>query len=347
MICGADNMASKVYIVKEPFLTNLEKALNKFDLEKRFSGKSTAVKVHMGEYEGLNYVRPALLGKVVEILQNAKAKPFVFDSITAYHRRRHTVADYFDTARRNGFTKETIGCEIKISDEALKEKGTILRRVGVCRDIANADAMIVLSHGKGHVCGAYGGAIKNLGMGAVDIATKDAIHDNAAPLIDKEKCTGCAACIEVCHPKANSLKNKKISIDYGKCWGCDRCIKACKYGALKPKLAFFNHLLADSACAVLKKFQKENVLYVTMLMSIAPRCDCNPRSGMSAMPDVGILVSDDIAAIDAAAIDLINKTFGKDWFESLKYRNPKEQTDFIEKLGLGNGKYKLEEIRGD
>ncbi|MBI2530085.1 MAG: DUF362 domain-containing protein [Candidatus Diapherotrites archaeon] len=340
-------MASKVYLVKEPFLTNLEKAMGKFDLKRRFSGKSTAVKAHMGEYENLNYVRPVLLGKAVEILQNAYAKPFVFDSPTSYHRKRHTVRDYIDTARRNGFTKETIGCEIKISDEALKEKGTILKRVNVCRDIADAEAMIVLSHGKGHVCGAYGGAIKNLGMGAVDIATKDAIHDNAAPLIDREKCTGCAACIEVCHPKANSLKNRKISIDYDKCWGCGRCIKACKYGALKPKLAFFNYLLADSAGAVLRKFQRENVLYVTMLMSIAPRCDCNPRSGMSAMPDIGILVSDDIAAIDAAAIDLINKTFGKDWFESLKYRNPKEQIEMIEKLGLGSGKCKLEEIGGN
>ncbi len=337
-------MASTVYLVKEPFLTNLEKAMGKFDLKKRFSGKTTAIKTHMGEYENLNYVRPALLGKVVEILLSAKAKPFVFDSPTSYHRKRHTVADYYETARRNGFTKETMGCEIKISNAALNEKGAILKRVNVCRDIADAEAMVVLSHGKGHVCGAYGGAIKNLGMGAVDIATKDAIHGNAAPLINREKCTGCAACIEVCHPKANSLRNKKISIDYDKCWGCGRCIKACKYNALRPKVAFFNHLLADAAGAVLKKIPKENILYVTMLMSIAPRCDCNPRSGMGAMPDVGILVGDDIAAIDCAGIGLINKTFGEDWFESLKYRNPKEQIEMIEKLGLGNSKYKLEEI---
>ena len=62
------------------------------------------------------------------------------------------------------------------------------------------------------------------------------------------------------------------------------------------------------------------------------------------MQDIGILVGDDIAAIDCAGIDLINKTFGKDWFASLRYRNPKEQIEFIEKLGLGNSKYKLEEI---
>ncbi len=332
----------KVYFVKDNFLEKLETALGIFDL-RAWKGKSVAVKLHMGEYGNLNYVRPPIAGKIVEVLKAGGAKPFLFDSPTKYRVKRYTVEDYLDTARRNGFTEETIGCPIVISNDSVKRKGKLFD-VGVCKEIAEADAMVVLSHCKGHAFTGLGGAIKNLGMGAVDRDTKKACHDKANMVVDFSRCKGCSLCVKHCPVGAIEVKGKKAVIDYEKCWGCAKCFKVCLQKAMSPKELMPDVALASCALPVLECFEKKNLLFVNVLMNISKMCDCHGDASLGELPDIGLLVGDNILAVDSASVDLINKRFGGDFFEAIGYRDPKQQISWLEQQGCGKRDYSLAEI---
>jgi len=51
--------------------------------------------------------------------------------------------------------------------------------------------------------------------------------------VDKSKCAGCGACIEVCpHGAIKIGEDGKAVIDQEKCRNCKRCIEACPFGAI-------------------------------------------------------------------------------------------------------------------
>ena len=330
------------YFIKDNFIAKLGTALQKFDLS-RLRGTRVAVKLHMGEYGNLNYVRPVIAGKVVEVLKEAGAKPFLYDSTTKYKVKRYTVEDYYDTARRNGFTEETMGCKIVISNNGVQKDGKLFK-VGVSKEIAEADAMLVLSHCKGHPFSSFGGAIKNLGMGCVDRATKQLCHDKARMVVDLGKCIGCAVCAKACPVNAIEIKGKKAVIDLDRCWGCAQCFKACPENAYSPMELMPDAALASCALAVLECFDKKDLLFVNVLMGIARLCDCHGDALLGEMPDIGLLVSDNILAIDSASVDLINKKFGRDFFDAIGYRDPLLQVKWLEEQGCGKREYELREI---
>ncbi|MBN2067715.1 MAG: DUF362 domain-containing protein [Candidatus Diapherotrites archaeon] len=333
---------SKVYFIKDNFIKKLEPTLKKFPLEK-WNGKSVAVKLHMGEYGNLNYVRPPIAGRIVEILKEAGANPFLYDSTTKYKVKRYTVEDYYETARKNGFTEETMGCPIVISNNGIEKDGKLFP-VHVIKEIAEADAMLVLSHCKGHPFTSLGAAIKNIGMGCIDRDTKKLCHDKANMVVDLEKCVGCGICINVCPVNAIRVEGKKAVIDYEKCWGCAKCFKACNQQAMSPKELMPDTALASCTLPVLECFDKKDLLYVNVLMDISEMCDCHGDAKLGEMPDIGFLVSDNILAIDSASADLINKAFGKDFFDSIGYRDPKLQVKWLEEQGYGNSDYELVEV---
>jgi len=67
----------------------------------------------------------------------------------------------------------------------------------------------------------------------------------------------------------------------------------------------FQEGLAIAAEEVLKTFFPENVLHINVLMNITMMCDCWGMSTQSLVPDIGILASNDIVAIEKASLDLI------------------------------------------
>jgi len=84
-------------------------------------------------------------------------------------------------------------------------------------------------------------------------------------------------------------------------------------------------------------------------MDITPLCDCFPGYGVDSegfpiCNDIGILVSNDPVAIDAASISLIEQSAGKRIFYNLHHVNPQEMLDFSEKLGMGSKKFKIFEV---
>ncbi|HBS60980.1 MAG TPA: adenylylsulfate reductase [Firmicutes bacterium] len=53
--------------------------------------------------------------------------------------------------------------------------------------------------------------------------------------IDREKCTGCGKCREVCPGSLlYAAQDGKAEIRYPKdCWGCTSCVKECRFTAIK------------------------------------------------------------------------------------------------------------------
>ncbi|MFH1735941.1 MAG: DUF362 domain-containing protein [bacterium] len=148
------------------------------------SGDLVAVKMHLGEPGNIRYIRPVFPVLIVEALLALGAKPFVTDTAVLYRSNRHTAWDYYQAAKRHGFTSEVLGCPLIIAggmgDRSVKvspPQARRLKEVGVTSEIWDADVLISLAHVTLHLQYPLAGAIKNLGMGCVDIATKTAMHD--------------------------------------------------------------------------------------------------------------------------------------------------------------------------
>lgn len=330
-------------MIKNNLLENLREAIR--EKACRFSkGEKIAIKAHLGEYGNLNYIRPPIIECIVSVVKKTGAKPFIFDTPSWYEGGRHDACDYIETARKNGFTQETMGCPIIISDESVRVPGKEhLDHVNVSKQIHDADGMIVVSHVKGHMCASYGGAIKNLGMGAVDRQTKEHIHKMSMPKV-VGGCSGCRICADECKVGAISFENGVAVIDHDACYGCCVCAVMCPNKAIIGDVGLIQKLLAESACAVLEPFDKDKLLFVNVMLGISERCDCATNHGAIICNDVGILVSDNIVAADRCAIDLVNKSAGCDIFRNVSRLDPGIQIESAIQYGLGSGEYELKVI---
>jgi len=151
--------------------------------------------------------------------------------------------------------------------------------------------------------------------------------------------------MEVC-PREAIKVNDEWTIDYAKCNGCERCVRACPYGALEWKEEEFDLMLSAAARACLDEFgpknKPKNKIFVNVLTDISKLCDCAKYAGPIIAPDVGIAVSDDPVAADAASIDLIEKAAGKS-LEEIQHADPRLHVKYAEQLDMGKTKYKLME----
>jgi len=307
---------SSVKFVKQKSIHLLD-GLLKEDLGLIFKkGEKIAIKLHMGEPKNKHFISPNFVKKVVDILKEIGVKPYLFDSPVMYSGPRDTEEKYLKTAEKNGFNKSN--CPIIISDEAVPYKTQNLN-VEVCRPLIKADGILVLSHVKGHACSGFGGAIKNLGMGGVTKKTKENIHTASQP-ITSDLCKGCGICAENCFCNAMKIENGKAICNYEDCWGCGICISYCPNDSLKPRVASFDKLLAESAYAVVKSVKKS--FYINYLFDITKWCDCASDPGPIIAKDLGILFSDDIVAIDKASVNLVNKAMDKNVFLEANKKSP-------------------------
>jgi uncharacterized Fe-S center protein len=182
-----------------------------------------------------------------------------------------------------------------------------------------------------------GGAIKNFGMGGVTKETKIKIHDGSYPVYQKDACTYCGVCAEICPFHAITVNQDSRDYHEQKCFGCGACVDSCPSNALTFQDAGLQFLLACSAKACV---QEKTVLYLNELKRIAKGCDCDPNAGPIICPDIGYLLSDDPVAIDKASLDLINE-IKENVFLTVNKVNPLKQIKYGEEIGLGSSSYEL------
>jgi uncharacterized Fe-S center protein len=207
----------------------------------------------------------------------------------------------------------------------------------VGKPLADADGVLVVSHFKGHVCCGFGGAIKNLGMGALSPKSKQAIHDGGRVKY-VGGCTQCKTCEKVCPLNGIKVTDKP---EFNLCYGCSNCAYFCPAGAIKPNLEYFDVLLAEGAGAAQSKFKRQ--YYVTFLKNITKECDCESDPKGIIAKDKGVLLSNDIVAIDKAAYDVITSKGTDDVFLKHNKKTGLEHVKAAEKMGMGKSAYILVE----
>jgi uncharacterized Fe-S center protein len=323
---------ANVLVIKDVSSTKFDETLEK-ELRGRFKeGMKVAVKLHMGELKGM--FSPEIAKRSVAVLKKLGCKPFLFDTVVKYPGPRHFKSGYLAVAAVHGFTAKKMGCPIVISDGYVNVK-TDHMNVEVAKELSESDAMLVLSHVKGHPCAGFGGAIKNLAMGCSSIKSKKDQHSLGLPSVIIDSCVGCKICENVCFFGAIKVKDGKAKVNSRFCAGCDSCVLNCPHKALEAKV-MFDTLLAEAAWAAIEVLKGKLVYYVNDVRSITKNCDCFPNPGALIASDFGILLSKDLVAIDNASVGVIMKQEGKDVFKEVHHHDPFLAIKEAERLGLGS-----------
>lgn len=136
------------------------------------SGK-TAVKISTGEPPASNYLRPELIGDLVQ-----KVNGTIVECNTAYGGSRASSAMHRQVAEDHGFTAIA---EFDLLDEEGETEwpvtgGTRLDRAIIGSHAENYSDWIILSHFKGHAMAGFGGAVKNVGIGMSSARGKVLVH---------------------------------------------------------------------------------------------------------------------------------------------------------------------------
>jgi len=262
-----------------------------------------AIKLHVGELGNPYYIQPFFVHDIIRKVKEAGGKPFLTDSTTYYLAQRNNAYDHTLNALKHGFNMAPFIVADGLRGEnyrTVRTKG-ILNEIEVAGAIAEADAMIVITHDKGHELAGFGGAIKNLGMGCTSQAGKLRQHRTIDLEIDESKCIGCGKCNEVCEMHLPEIIGDKARNLSPKCMRCPFCRSNCPTGAIKL-LHQENILraLASAAYGVLSTFEPDKVSYVSFAKDITQYCDCRPNPGEVTMKDIGIFASDSPVSIDGA-----------------------------------------------
>ena len=137
------------------------------------------VKMSTGESTRSNYLRPALIGDLVQSLGGT-----IVECNTAYGGNRASTARHRQQAKDNGLLDIA---ELDILDEEGSmelpvEGGNVLSVDYVGSHFTNYDAFLVLSHFKGHAMAGFGGAIKNISIGFGSAQGKGWIHSGGTSM---------------------------------------------------------------------------------------------------------------------------------------------------------------------
>ena len=295
-------------------LTKLERLIRKAGIaDIDFDGKFTAIKIHFGEPGNLAYIRPNYAARVVDVIRSLGGKPFLTDSNTLYTGGRSNAVDHLNAANENGFNRIAAHCDVIIADGL---KGTDYKEVPsggkycpapkIGAAIADADIVISMNHFKGHGESGFGGALKNLGMGAASVGGKLELHSSSQPMIVSENCIGCKVCEKYCRHDAVKIIDRKAVIDYDKCVGCGQCVAVCQKSAAVIKdydtSEMLNMKIAEYAYAVVNG---KPAFHISFIMNVSPNCDCWGHNDAALVPDIGIAASFDPVALDCACADLV------------------------------------------
>lgn len=356
-------MKSKVYLIRSANSEKLQVVADK--LKRLLEGSrvldfiqpknKVAVKMHFGEEGNTGFVKPEYLRIICDKILGQGASAFISDTNTLYRGKRTNSADHLALAHKHGFSQEATGAEIIIPDDTKKENiievsidQKFVKAAKVARIFVDADALVDVSHFKGHIMTGFGGALKNIGMGCAAREGKLQQHSEVSPVVYQDKCTGCGECEKGCPVDAITIQDNKSIIDGAKCIGCATCIAVCPVSAIDVSwgsgAATIQEKMIEYASAILKN-KKGRCGFINFAIKITKDCDCLAKDDPRIVADIGILASLDPVAIDQASLDLVNQASGKDLFQELHpQRDGTKQLKYAHKLGLGNLDYELIEL---
>lgn len=214
-----------------------------------------------------------------------------------YNSPRQTTEGHRKTLENNGWTAFT---NVDIMDEDGDvplpiPHGKWLKEVAVGKHLLSYDAMVVLTHFKGHTMGGFGGSLKNISI-------------------------GCAS---------GKLGEKQIHSDGKETWAG---------GSL------FMERMVEGGKAITNHFGK-HITYINVLRNMSVSCDCEGiKAEPVRLPNLGILASTDILAIDKASVDMIYalpSDVRAHMVERIESRSGLRQLSYMKEMAMSSDNYEL------
>jgi uncharacterized Fe-S center protein len=335
----------------------MERMLVQAGLESLVKGKKVCIKMHLGGGIGYTTIHPVFIRTLVDAIKKAKAKSvFVCDGSAkdAENRgytKKSTHAPLVSLFGPGGGTV-TVPMNFKAFDTA-----------DISKKALGADILIVFSHLKGHGDCGFGGAGKNIAMGMTPGGTRGKMHALEGSIKwDEAKCKHCDKCIHECPNHANKFNDKgKYETFWHACKYCRHCILICPEKALQTEgnnFGDFQEAMARVIKHVLDHYGKENVFFINVLKQITIFCDCWGMSSASLVPDLGILASRDLVAVDKASLDMVKEENlnrdglpedyalgkGSHLFEKIHGKDPYLLGGILKNLGNGSTDYEIKVV---
>lgn len=353
------SMAFSKYNPDETLPAKFERMLKASGIAENLKGKKVAIKIHVGAGLTFSTIPPVFLRILARFVHESGGECFFTDHYVASRHPEH-----------RGYTAENLGAPV-LDDCGYFGKYFYTKEVDyksfhhvdIAGLIHDADFLIDFSHVKGHGSCGMGGACKNIAMGCVTDRTRHQIHSLEGGLEwDADACLHCGECITNCNHGANSFdENGVYQINYHNCTVCQHCVKVCPTNAIKMtdgRFSDFQKGMAICTKTVLDTFEPQNIFFINLLTQITAVCDCWGMTTPALVPDIGIMASRDIAAIEKATLDAIKiedlipqglpagtQLSGKGHlFEQLHGKDPFVQIKHLEDEGLGTGDYYITKI---
>ena len=132
-----------------------------------------AVKISTGEGGNKHYLKPELIGQLVDEVNGT-----IVECCTAYGGTRQDPKEHWKTIEEHGFSQRFA---VDLMDEFGEIRIPVKDRKHLRYDIVgehlpNYDFMINLAHFKGHAMGGFGGVLKNASIGVASTGGKAYIH---------------------------------------------------------------------------------------------------------------------------------------------------------------------------
>lgn len=286
----AEAQKPKVYFTKELSPEALIKIYGK--VNQGISGK-VALKLHTGEPNGPNIIPREWVKAFMAHVPNSR----IVECNVLYDSPRQTTEGHRKTLETNGWTAFT---SVDIMDENGDAVlpipgGRRLTEVAVGKNLLNYDAMIALTHFKGHVMGGFGGSLKNISIGC------------ASGKVGKRQL----------HSEGDTLWSGGTN---------------------------FMERMVEGGKAVTNHFGL-HITYINVLRNMSISCDCEGvKAAPVTLPDLGILASTDILAVDQASVDMVYalpEDVRAPMVERIESRSGLRQLTYMKEMGMGSSQYEL------
>jgi uncharacterized Fe-S center protein len=356
-------MSSEVFFVELPEHSSLEervaatgRLLDGFGLKQVVAQRDrVAVKIHIGEGKNNTHLAPQIVGVVVERLKRIGSSPFLTETSTLYKGSRSNAIDHLTHAFEHGFDFQTVGAPFIMADGLsgnseveVPISGVLFQKVNIAREAVFADALVAVTHVKGHLANGLAGTIKNIGMGLSSRMGKLRQHSSMKPKVSPKACTLCMKCIRWCPVDAIVEQEGKAFILSEPCIGCGECLAVCRFDAVKydwgTQAVDLQRKEAEHALGVVAE-KRDRCLFLNFLVDMTRDCDCMDRAQERIQPDLGILASQDAVAVDQASLDLTRERFGHSLAEvGWPKLDATVQLEHGERIGLGSRRYELRSV---